>query len=211
MEYVGPPRRAMNLLKFFASEPDFDTVIGDLREEFQQQVSAFGQAAARRWYWRETFRNASAFAKRELFLTPVTVLVMTVLIFVGLWFLVVFGDRLLVNVQWAWIPPRFWSWYQTGVVQFLFPALLVIGTGALASRFLRGRELSLIVAFATVFACMELYGLWGFIRNSAQAAPGTYLSVAQVSERMLISWFLAMFLYSQGCLWIPWRRLHGHI
>jgi hypothetical protein len=211
MEYVGPPRGAMNLLRFFASESDFDTVIGDLSEEFQQQVAAFGQAAARRWYWRETVRNASAFATRELLRTPVTVLVITVLIFVGLWFAIFLGDQFLESVRWVWVPPRFWRWYQAGVVQFLFPALLVTGTGVFASRFLRGRELSLIVTFATVFACMQLYGLWGFIRNSAQAAKGTYLSVAQVSERMLISWFLAMFLYSLGCLWIRWRRLQGHI
>ena len=77
MEYLGPPRGAVNLLKFFATEPDFDTVIGDLSEEFQQQLSAFGQAGARRWYSREALRNGTAFAKRELLRTPVTVLIVT--------------------------------------------------------------------------------------------------------------------------------------
>ena len=102
MEYLGPPRGAVNLLKFFATEPDFDTVIGDLSEEFQQQLSAFGQAGARRWYWREALRNGTAFAKRELLRTPVTVLIVTVFIFVALWPVGLIGNQLLVNVRWAW-------------------------------------------------------------------------------------------------------------
>jgi hypothetical protein len=149
----------VNLLKFFASEPDFDIVIGDLSEEFQQQLSAFGHAAARRWYWREALRNATAFARRELLRTPVTVLIVTVFIFVALWPIVFFGNQLLVNGRWAWIPVRFWHWYQVGVVQFLFQASIVVGAGALASYFLKARDLSLIVAFCN----------WPNLRGSLRA------------------------------------------
>src|SRR5690242_10981249 len=132
MEYVRPPRGATNFLKFFASDPDFDTVLGDLSEEFQQQVTAFGQATARRWYWRETWRNTRAFANRELRRTPLVVLGTTVFILGLVWLAELSGIRLLENVQWAWVPPRFWGWYREGAV-FLFATLTWLGAGALAA------------------------------------------------------------------------------
>ena len=47
MEYVTPPRGALAILNFFASEPDFANVVGDLSEEFQQRASAHGHPAAK--------------------------------------------------------------------------------------------------------------------------------------------------------------------
>jgi hypothetical protein len=192
MEYLGPPRGAMKLLTFFAGEPDFDTVMGDLSEEFQQRASAFGQAAAKRWYWRETIRNAEAFARRELLRTPVTVLVITVFVFVALYLVGFFGNRLLVSVRWASIPPRFWPWYQVGVEEFLFPTSIIIVAGALTSHFLKRRELSLIVAFATVLTCVDLYALCVLIRYSMLGWLSPHTNMLQVIGGMLISSFLAV-------------------
>jgi hypothetical protein len=206
MEHVGPPRGAMDLLRFFASEPDFDTVLGDLSEEFQRQISAFGQATARRWYWRETVRNARAFAKRELLRTPVTVLLIAVLIFVGLWLAIFFGGALLERIRWAWIPIRFWRWYRSVVMDLLFPTAMISGAGVLASRFLKERELSLIVAFATVSTCADLYGLCVQIRDSIRGRLTTDISVLQVTERFILSWFFVVLIFSLGCVWIRWHQ-----
>ena len=109
MEYITPPRGASFLLSFFASEPDCAIVLGDLSEEFQKRASAHGHAAARRWYRRESFRNAFEWIKREFLRTPVKVLTVTlvadlsILVLAGL----LLGPRGL-DVQWAWIPPRYW-------------------------------------------------------------------------------------------------------
>ena len=76
-----------------SGEPDFTSVIGDLSEEFQQRVSTLGHEAARRWYWRESIRNASAFGKRELLRAPITVLAVTLLMYLGLFLANFFGSR----------------------------------------------------------------------------------------------------------------------
>ena len=95
------------------------------------------------------------------------------------------------------------------MVQFLFPASIVVGAGALASSFLKARDLSLIVAFATGLTCVDLYGLCALIRNSMLGRLPPHTSVLQVSERVLVSWCLAISLYSLGCLWIRWNRVRG--
>jgi hypothetical protein len=198
----------VNLLKFFATEPDFDTVIGDLSEEFQQQLSAFGQMAARRWYWREALRNVTAFAKRELLRTPVTVLIVTVFMFVALQIAISLGYRLLFEVQWAWIPVRFWNWYQAGVVRFLFPTSIAVGAGALASYFLKARDLSLIVAFATGLTCVDLCRMRVIIRSVLIQLP-SHISVLRGSGGLFLWWCLVIGFYSLGCLWIRWNRVRG--
>jgi hypothetical protein len=191
MDYLGAPRGAVNLLKFFASEPDFETVIGDLSEGFQKQASAFGQADARRWYWRETLRNAAVFASRELRRTPFTVVVVTVFIQVALQPVLMAaeaqGSR--IHSQLTYRGPLPISWYQVGVIRFL-PAVLTISAGASVSHFLKARELSLIIAFAAVVTCLTL--TW---RHSGVLMFGGEI----------LSWYF----YSLGCLWIRYDRLPG--
>jgi hypothetical protein len=201
MEYLGPPRGAVNLLKFFASEPDFETVIGDLSEGFQKQASAFGQADARRWYWRETLRNAAVFAGRELRRTPFTVVVVTVFIQVALQPVLMAaeaqGSR--IHSQLTYRGPLPISWYQVGVIRLLIdwyrdsvirflPAVITISAGASVSHFLKARELSLIIAFAAVVTCRTL--TW------------RYSGVLMFGGEIL-SWYF----YSLGCLWIRYDRL----
>ena len=209
MEYVRPPRGALSLLKVFAREPDFDIIIGDLSEEFQQRVSAFGQAAARRWYWREAIRNTCVFAKRELPRTAAIVLITTGFIFAAMFLSELYGVRFLEDIQWAWVPPRFWEWYRHGVV-LLFPVLIAFGAGALASYFLKAREISAIVAFAGLTSCLNLYELSFLIRISAhQGRLAAQIPVLQESGLMLAFWLSAVVFYSFGCLWIRWHRRPG--
>ena len=207
MEYVDPPRGALKLLHFFAGEPDLSNVIGDLSEEFQQRSSADGIRAARQWYWRETLRNAGVFTIRELRRTPALVIALTAVVFAGMWLVQFFGNQLLTGIQWAWIPTRFWPLYQSAVLTFLFPVSLLLSGGALASRLAKGRELSLIVVFGTLWTCVALYGLRILIRNSLLGIPLSGLSLSQVTERMLFFWALTIVAYSAPCLWIRQRRL----
>jgi hypothetical protein len=209
MEYVEPPRGALKLLNFFASEPDFAHVIGDLSEEFQQRAATDGIRAARHWYWRETFRNAGVFTRRQLLRAPVRVIVVTAVTFAGMWLAQFFGNRLLTGIQWAWIPTRYWPLYQSAVFSFLFPVSLLLSGSALANRFAKGRELSLIVAFATPWTCLYLYGLGILIRNSALGIPLGGLSLPQVIDRMFFYWALTTIAYSIPCLWMRQRRVAG--
>ena len=165
MEYVIPPRAASILLNLFASEADFAIVLGDLSEEFQKRVSAQGHASARCWYWRESFRNVFAWIKREFLRTPIQVLAVTLLADVSAFLLVgLLMGPLRLDVQWVWVspsgqislriplrysPPFFWS--------ILVPSLLYAGTGAIASSFVRGRELAVAVCFAI---WPTVYSIW---------------------------------------------------
>jgi hypothetical protein len=139
MEYITPPRSASFLLSFFASEPDFAIVLGDLSEEFQKRASAHGHAAARRWYRRESFRNAFEWIKREFLRTPVKVLTVTLVADLSILVLAGLLVPLGLDVQWAWIPPRYWRWFQF-LWSILVPSLLYVATGAIASILVRGRE-----------------------------------------------------------------------
>ena len=70
-ELLKPPAVPVAILNFFASQPDFPAVAGDISEEFHQRAQNSGANAAKRWYWREAFRNALALTWRELVRTPV--------------------------------------------------------------------------------------------------------------------------------------------
>jgi putative ABC transport system permease protein len=70
-ECFEPPRGAVLLLSFFWSDPEFPQILGDLFEEFQERVGVAGETAARRWYWRESLRNAWALTRRGVFHRPV--------------------------------------------------------------------------------------------------------------------------------------------
>ena len=156
MEYVTPPRGAMAILKFCASEPEFDNVVGDLTEEFQQRASAQGHPAAKRWYWREAFRNAIVLGKRELLRTPSKILALSLLISLLVRFIV---WVVMVIVQRTGIHYDFSLWYWA-VSLILVTPMLYAGSGAVASLLVRTREFALVASFATV---STVYIVWVFI------------------------------------------------
>ena len=85
-ELLKPPAVPAAILNFFASQPDFPAVAGDISEEFHQRAQSSGAKAAKRWYWHEAFRNALALTWRELMRTPVRTT------------LIAFGCFLAVNI-----------------------------------------------------------------------------------------------------------------
>jgi len=46
-------------------DPDGPQILGDLSEEYGERARSLGAAAARRWYWRETIRNAGVLLWRK--------------------------------------------------------------------------------------------------------------------------------------------------
>src|SRR5690349_4667796 len=52
-----PPAGASRLLSWLR-DPHLSQILGDLDEEFCTRARSLGAAAARRWYWRESIRNA---------------------------------------------------------------------------------------------------------------------------------------------------------
>ena len=98
-------------------------ILGDLTEEFNERVQSTGLSAARRWYWRATFRNMIALAAggqmtgkarpRTLFL------IAAVWFSLALWW-VWFSHRWLMGFEHQ-------AWGTVTVVVFLAYAVLVVG------------------------------------------------------------------------------------
>jgi len=207
MEYVTPPRAALVLLNFFASEPDLAHVVGDLSEEFQQRVSAHGQAAAKLWYWRETFRNAKALGKRELLRTPGKVLALTLLTFVIILFVIpLMAEPLQESIQWARIPTRYWATYEV-VFPVLFWFLVYVSSGAIASLLLRAREFALLVSYAAVSSTYVVWVLYVLSYSSAKGRLPRNADLFQLIKTLFLEWAGTIIFYSIGCFWIRWRRL----
>ena len=221
MEYVISPRAASILLNLFASEADFAIVLGDLSEEFQKRVFAQGHPSARCWYWRESFRNVFAWIAREFLRTPVQVLTITLLADVSAFALVsLLMGPLRLDVRWAWVSPsglillrmplHYWPWIPF-FWSILVPSLLYAGTGAIASSFVRGRELALAVCFAiwpTVYGIWVLYVLsYSWPRGPRMFNLLFNLNLSQLNEHVVIQWIGTIVLFCIGCFWIRWHRI----
>src|SRR6516225_2269112 len=74
-ECSAPPRIGLAILNFFSPDSDFDAMVGDISEEFQERVESSGARRAKLWYWRHVFRNAFALTAREVMRTPVRIVV----------------------------------------------------------------------------------------------------------------------------------------
>jgi putative ABC transport system permease protein len=70
-KHARPPRLASWLIERVVPADARDAAIGDLDEEFQDaMVPRLGVARARRWYWRQAFSLARAFATNRSPITP---------------------------------------------------------------------------------------------------------------------------------------------
>lgn len=64
MREPGPPRLAVALLRLATPRDDRDSLLADLEQEFIERSSA--PAAARRWYWRQTFGSLLPLVRRRV-------------------------------------------------------------------------------------------------------------------------------------------------
>lgn len=143
-EQVKPPQVAALLLSLFASEPDFPQIVGDLSEEFHQRRLMGGLRSARRWYWRESFRNVLVFTKRPGILQALAVAVLCVVIIhiaypsYVIWMRAVLREAPRMQVLYVFL-------------LFLFRLCLSLALGILAGHILRGGERVLVLAFTVFF------------------------------------------------------------
>jgi hypothetical protein len=156
-QLLKPPAVPVAILNFFASQPDFPAVAGDISEEFQQCTQASGAQAAKLWYWREAFRNALALTWRELMRTPVR----TTLIALGCFLAANLAIDLYVFLRYYPLPAlSIFNDLHHKDLNYLVNFIAYVATGWIAGRLLRGREWAVTLTFTLVSACLVLPGMW---------------------------------------------------
>jgi hypothetical protein len=113
-----------------------------------------------------------------------------------------------LDVQWAWIPPRYWRWFQF-LWSILIPTLLYVATGAIASILVMGREMAVAVSFAIWATVYSIWLLYILSYSSARGRLPRTFNLVQLNEQVVIQWVGTVLLYSIGCFWIRRRRLVG--
>jgi len=192
-ELLKPPTVPSAILNFFASQPDFPAVAGDISEEFHQRIQSSGPRAAKRWYWREAIRNAFALTWRELSRTPVRTTS------------IAFGCYLAVTLVPVLLTPAFnMRWIV--MVALNFTALLAMGW--IGAKLLPGREWALALTFAVMTVCLTLPAMWyAFTFAFKQAVPVRFLA-AMIGAQALRQVFFWL-----GSLWVRYvnNRKHSSI
>jgi hypothetical protein len=64
-ELPQPPPNAVRILNLYSGDPILAPIAGDMEEEFHQRWRESGPGPARRWYWRELFRNLGMLTGRR--------------------------------------------------------------------------------------------------------------------------------------------------
>ena len=188
-ELLKPPAIPAAILNFFASQPDFPAVAGDISEEFHQRVEKSGANAAKSWFWHEAFRNAFALTWRELARTPVR----TTLIALSCFIAVSIGPGLFWRSGMVSGPRS--PWYMV-TTQILF----LLGIGLVGGKLLPGREWALALTL-TAFSI----GIDGGLRWVFPLAR-IHFSAAQLAA-VVFGIGLRQGAFWLGCLWI---RVHSH-
>jgi hypothetical protein len=187
-ELLKPPAIPAAILNFFASQPDFPAVAGDISEEFHQRVEKSGANAAKSWFWHEAFRNAFALTWRELLQTPAR----TTLIGAGCFF--------AVNIAQGWFwrlgPVSGRSPWDVFATQLLF----LLAAGLTGGKLLPRREWALALTFTALSICIGGGLRWVF------PVPRIHFSAAQLAA-VVFGIGLRQGAFWLGCLWI---RVHSH-
>ena len=156
-ELLKPPSVPVAILNFFACQPDFPAVAGDISEEFHQRAQSSGANAAKRWYWREAFRNVLALTWRELVRTPVR----TTLIALGCFLAGNLVIDLYAFIRYYPLPALdIFNDERHRNVNLALNFVAYLATGWIGGRLLRGREWALALTFTLVSACLVLPGMW---------------------------------------------------
>jgi hypothetical protein len=190
-DLLKPPAVPVAILNFFASQPGFSAVAGDISEEFHQRTQSSGADAAKRWYWREAFRNAWALTARELSRTPVR----TTLMALSCFFAVSIVTNIVMNYLWRlglMYGPHPW-----GVLTIQL--LTLLATGLAGGKVLPGREWALALAFTAFSICLAGGLRW------YSPVPRVHFSAPQL-EFVIVGNVLCQGAFWLGCLWI---RVHS--
>jgi hypothetical protein len=192
---LKPPAVPSHMLNFFAAQPDFPALAGDMSEEFHQRAQTLGPQSANRWFWREAFRNTWALTVREVARTPVRTMIIALLSILA----VNAVTDVYVGITLYRFP--FWSpqdlplhplW--TAVLRLL-QVVVPLAVGWIAARSLRGREWALALTYTFISACMALFAVWYFFSLAKQLFPASLREIAIIGNvsRQVFFWM--------GCLW----------
>jgi hypothetical protein len=161
---VTPPIVARLLVIAVAPPRDYDSVAGDLHEEYVQRATTGSRVAADRWYWSQTVRSipsllwysrvrhslVSTIATIILFLVLLAAMVICASLVTGELFEYVYTALGGSALAWSWAA-AFGSW----IVAAIF--------GAILSAVMRGHSHRLVLAtaivFTLVFVVMPYLGL----------------------------------------------------
>jgi hypothetical protein len=197
---MRPPGVPQAILNFFAHQPDYPAIAGDMSEEFHQRAQQLGPRAARRWFWGEVIRNAWALTARELMRTPLR----TTIIAIGCWVAVnlitdLYGAIIFYLFQFhsplELVADLVADPTQRGIVLALqFFAPLVIG--GIGARLLPGREWALALTYTLVFSCLFAAAEIWYV----YAGAGIVLT-RELLETAIIGNALRQVAFWMGCLW----------
>ena len=194
-ELLKPPAVPVAILNFFASQPDFPAVAGDISEEFHQRIQSSGPKAAKRWYWGEQFRNAGALTARELSRTPVR----TTLMALSCFFAVAIVTNILMNYLWSlglMYGPR-----PRGVLTIQL--LTLLATGLAGGKVLPGREWALALSFTAFSICLAGGLRW------YSAVPRVHFSAPQL-EFLIVGNVLCQGAFWLGCVLVRYANNRKH-
>jgi len=207
-ELLKPPAVPVAILNFFASQPDFPAVAGDISEEFHQRAQNSGAEEAKRWYWREAFRNALALTWRELMRTPVRTFGMALGCFLAVNFVsVLYFVIRYYPLEFLQDPVELVSDHSLMSVLVLLNFTASLTMGWIAGRLLPGREWALALTYTLVTACLTLPGVWYLLFVLKEDPP------APVREAVIVGHALRQSIFWLGSLWIRYvnNRRHSSI
>jgi hypothetical protein len=208
-ELLKPPVIPSAILNFFSTQPDFPAVAGDMAEEFQQRAQSLGAAAAKLWYWRESFRNACALTAREMYRTPARTIViafgglLAVSIVTGLYVFISFYPRsvgiFLGGFQY-WDPMELVLNRSRRDLALLLQFIAPFVMGWIGGRLLPGREWALALMFTFISACVALPAAWYLLVALRIVLPTPLWEFMIAAAALRVSGFWL------GTLWIRQSR-----
>lgn len=204
-ELLKSPAIPTAILNFFANQPDFSALAGDISEEFQQRALVSGAAAARRWYWREAFRNAWALSAREMLRTPVRTLLMAaacliaVSLLTGLYLAISYYPFQLApgigRFLSSWDPMELARNRRNRDLLLLLQFTSPLALGWIGGRLLAGREWALALMYTFLQACVGVVPAW-YVFSLKVTIPQPLLEFGLLAQALRLGGFWL------GALWV---------
>jgi hypothetical protein len=161
---MTPPIVARLLVIAVAPPRDYDSVAGDLHEEYVQRATTGGRIAADRWYWSQTIRSIPSLLWYSRVRHSLVATIASIVLFLVLLVAMVLAASLVTGELFEYVNTNLggsalaWRWATT------FGSWIVAAIfGAILSALMRGHSHRLVLAtaivFTLVFVIMPYLGL----------------------------------------------------